>query len=86
MIVERLKAYHPNLIDKEVVHDVCMDTEIPKRPVVNETRVSMLIITGAKDLGILEALTVQSPGTSIYRACLPSYPHNSALSTTGVQR
>lgn len=46
----------------------------------------MLIIIGAKDLGILEALTVQSPGTSIYGACLPSYPHNSALSTTGVQR
>lgn len=26
-MVERLKAYHPNLIDKEVVHDVCMDAE-----------------------------------------------------------
>lgn len=57
-----------------------------KRTSSNGTRVSMLIITRAKNLGILEALTVQSPGTSIYEACLPSYSHNSALSTTGVQR
>lgn len=60
--------------------------QTPKGPVVDETRVSMLVIIGAKDFGILEALTAQSPGTSIYGAYLLSSLHNSVLSTTGVQR